>query len=69
MPRTAPRDAPGDDLPALGDEVAKTADILVVDEVDLVRAKLADLPPAEPPALDGLLRGGNGWFLLDALVS
>jgi len=60
MPRTATRDASGDDLPALGDEVAKATDILVVDEVDFVRAELADLPPTEPAALERLLRRGNG---------
>ena len=60
VPRAAARDAPGDDLPALGDEVAEPANIFVVDQVDLVRAELADLSPAEPPTLDGFLGGGNG---------
>jgi hypothetical protein len=60
MPSAAARDASGDDLSALGDEVAEATDVLVVDEVDLVRAEFADLAPAEPAALDRLLRRGNG---------
>jgi len=60
MARAAPRDAPGNDLPALGDEVPKATDILVIDEIDPVRTEFADLPPAEPAALDRLLRRGNG---------
>src|SRR2546425_7600385 len=67
MPGTATRDTSGDDLPALGDEVAKATDILVVDEVNLVRAEFADLPPTEPAALDRLLRRGNGELLLETL--
>jgi hypothetical protein len=50
-------DAPWNDLAALADEVLQAPDVFVVDEVDLLRAELADLAPAEPPALDGLLRG------------
>jgi len=60
MPGTASRDTPGNDFPALGDEVAETTDVLVVHEVDLVRAEFADLPPTESAALDRLLRRGNG---------
>src|SRR5262249_2953016 len=63
VPRTTARDPPGDDLAAFGDEVAEPADILIVDEIDLVRAELAALAPAEPPTLDGLLRRGNGSLL------
>jgi hypothetical protein len=64
MPRAATRDATGNDLAALTDEASQTPDILVVDQVDLVRAELADLPPAEPAALDGLLGcRGNGSLL------
>jgi len=60
MPGTTSRDTPRNDFPALGDEVAKAADVLVVDEVNLVRAEFANLPPTEPAALDRLLRRGNG---------
>jgi len=60
MPGTTSRDTSRNDLPALGDEVAKATDVLVVDEVDLVRTEFADLPPTEPAALDRLLRRGNG---------
>jgi len=62
--RAAAGDAPWDDLAALGDEGPQPADILVVDEVDLVRAELADLAPAEAPALDGFLGRWNGSILL-----
>jgi len=61
--RAAAGDAARNDLPALGDETTQTPDVLVVDEVDLVRAELADLPPAEPTALDGLRCRGNGLLL------
>src|SRR5258705_4434478 len=53
VPGTAARDAPGNDLASLADEAPETAHVLVVDEIDLVHAELADLPPAEPAALDG----------------
>src|SRR5262245_3730164 len=68
MPGTTSRDTPRNDFPALGDEVAKAADVLVVDEVNLVRAEFADLPPTEPAALDRLLRRGNGLLLLERLA-
>src|SRR5258705_10226454 len=64
VPGTAARDAPGNDLASLADEAPETAHVLVVDEIDLVHAELADLPPAEPAALDGLLGcRGNGSLL------
>src|SRR6478672_7630262 len=40
-------DAPRQDLAALGHERTDQLDVLVVDVVDLVRAELADLAPAE----------------------
>jgi hypothetical protein len=49
-----------DDLPAFGDEAFEAADVLVIDEVDLVRAELADFAAAEAPALQRLLGRGNG---------
>jgi hypothetical protein len=54
MAGAAARDAARRDLPALRDEVAEPADVLVVDQVDAVDAELANLAPAEPAALDGL---------------
>jgi hypothetical protein len=54
--RAAARDTAWNDLAALAHEAAETAHVLVIDEIDLVGAKLTDLPPAEPAALDGLLR-------------
>jgi len=60
MSGTTPGDPTRNDLPALGHEIAETADVLVIDEVHLVRAELADLPPAKPPALEWLLGCGNG---------
>src|SRR6267142_1594447 len=62
--RAAARDPARDDLAALGHQAAQAAHVLVVDEVDLVSAELADLPPAEPAALDGLLNRGNRSALL-----
>jgi hypothetical protein len=57
-------DAPRNDLAALADEAPQTSDVLEVDEIDLVDAELADLPPSEPAALDGLLGcRGNGSLL------
>jgi len=53
--RAAPRDPARDDLATVADEASEPAHILVVDEVNFVGAKLADFPPAEPAALDGLL--------------
>src|SRR3954471_23764703 len=46
------RDAPGADLAAIGDELAQSGDVLVVDELDLVAAVLAGLATAAAgPAL------------------
>src|SRR5205814_3787428 len=56
----APRNAARDDLATLADEVPEPAHVLVVEDVDLVSAELADLPPAEPPTLYGLLNCRNG---------
>jgi hypothetical protein len=61
---TAARDTARDDLAALGDEVPQPADVLVVDEIELVRAELADLAPSEAAAFRGLRGRGNGWVLL-----
>jgi hypothetical protein len=55
MPRAAPGNPPWDDLAALTHEASQSADVLVVDEVDLVDAELTDFAPAEPAAFDGLL--------------
>jgi len=55
MSRAAPRDPPRDDLAALAHEAAQPADVLVVDQVDLVDAELTDFAPAEPATFDGLL--------------
>jgi hypothetical protein len=49
--RTTARDPARNDLAALGYEAAEPTHIFVVDEVDLVRAELANLPPPEPAAL------------------
>src|ERR1043166_8955972 len=62
--RAAARDPARDDLAALGHQAAQAAHVLVVDEIHLVSAELADLPPAEPAALDGLLNRGNRSALL-----
>src|SRR3989441_1097063 len=61
--RAAPRDPARDDLAAVADEASEPAHILVVDEVNFVGAKLADFPPAEPAALDGLLDCRNRSLL------
>src|SRR6185436_7658786 len=45
---------------ALRDEAAETTHVFVVDEVDLVRAELANLPASETTPLDRLLSWGNG---------
>src|SRR5687767_4834705 len=58
--RAAARDAAGNDLAPLGDEAAQPAHVLVVDEIDLVRAELTDLPSPEPATLDWLADRGNG---------
>src|SRR5262249_30646531 len=68
MTRAAAGDAARNDLAALAHEAAEAAHVFVVDEVDLVGAELTDLPPAEPAALDGLLRcRGNGSLLFSWL--
>src|SRR5713226_10283178 len=54
VPRAAAGDAARGDLAALGHEVLQPAHVLVVDELHLVHAELADLAPAEPAPLDGL---------------
>src|SRR5262245_15928053 len=59
MARAAARDPAWDDLAALGDEAPQPTHVLVIDEVDLVRAELANLPPSEPAALHGLLNRRN----------
>src|SRR5262249_27221415 len=48
--RAGARDAPRQDLAALGDERPDQLHVLVVDVVDLVRAELADLAAAEQRA-------------------
>ena len=60
----ASRDAARGDLAALRDEVAKTANVLVVDQADPVDTKLANLAATEPAPLDGLSTWRNGLFLL-----
>src|SRR4029453_14203326 len=65
MTRAAPRDAPGGDLAALGDEAAQAAGGLVVDEAHLVHTELADLAPAEPATLHRLRCRRNGSLLLE----
>src|SRR5438270_2095004 len=57
--RAGARDPPRQELAALGDERTDQLDDLVVDVVDLVRAELADLAPAEQRAALALflLRG------------
>src|SRR4030088_1896849 len=64
MPGAAPRDATRGDLATLRDEVAKPANILVVDEADAIDAELANLAATEPAPLDGLSTWRNGLFLL-----
>src|SRR3970040_602441 len=64
MARAAARDAARDDLAALGDEAAQAAHVLVIDEADLGRTALANLPPPEPAALHGLLDRRNRSALL-----
>src|SRR5205823_3385595 len=68
VPRAAARDASRDDLPPLGHEIPQAAHVLVIDQVDAVRAELADLAPAKAAALHGLLRCGNGSTLLSVAV-
>src|SRR3954471_5866520 len=47
-----PGDAPGADLPAVGDELPQGRDVLVVDELDLVAAERARLAPAGAASRD-----------------
>src|SRR6266571_2416723 len=54
--RAGPEHPPGEHLAALGDERGQELHVLVVDVVDLVRAELADLAPAEEVALALVLR-------------
>src|SRR5262245_27092945 len=60
MPRAAAGDAARNDLAALGHEAAEATHVFVVDEVDLVRAELANLPASKATPLDWLLSWGNG---------
>src|SRR4029450_6695754 len=62
-------DAARNDLAALADEAPQTAHVLEVDDIDLVHAELADLPPSEPAALDGLLGCRGDGSLLPLLSS
>jgi hypothetical protein len=64
MAGAASRDAARGDLAALRDEVAESANILVVDQADPVDAELANLAATEPTPLDGLSSWRNGLFLL-----
>src|SRR5206468_5730195 len=57
---TAPRDPPWRDLSPLRDEPPESADVLVVDETDLVHAELADFAAAKAAPLDGLPCWWNG---------
>src|SRR3981081_2671174 len=50
MHRACARDAPREDLAALGNERADQLHILVIDVVDLVRTELADLATTEQRA-------------------
>src|SRR5438445_3030257 len=50
---------PGQDLAPLGHEPREQLHVLVVDVVDLVRAELADLPPAEQVALARVLAAAS----------
>src|SRR5262249_23040513 len=45
--RAGARDAPRQDLAALGDEALQQLDVLPVDVLELLRAELADLAPAD----------------------
>src|SRR5207247_9406678 len=64
MTCTAPGDPPWSDLPPLRYEVRQPANILVIDELDLVHAELTNLAPAEPAPLDWLARWRNLSILL-----
>src|ERR1700674_5531952 len=51
MERAGPGDAPRQDLAALRDEALQHLDVLPIDVLDLLRAELADLPPAHEELL------------------
>src|SRR5688572_17502912 len=57
MLRTGAGNPPRQHLATLGDEAGQQLDVLVVDVVDLVRAELADLAPAEESAATALRAG------------
>src|SRR5712692_1772524 len=63
VPRAAAGDAARGDLAALGHEVLEPTHVLVVDELHLIHAELADLAPAKPAPLDGLASGRNSSLL------
>src|SRR5262249_16188241 len=60
VPRATAGDATRNDLTALSDEAAEATHVFVVDEVDLVRTELANLPASKATPLDWLLSWGNG---------
>jgi hypothetical protein len=64
VPRAAAGDTARDDLAALGDEAAEAPHVFVVDEIDLVRAELANFAAPEAATLDRFLSWGNGLLLL-----
>jgi hypothetical protein len=64
MPCAAAGDPARNDFAALGDEAAEATHVFVVDEVDLVRAELANFSAPEAAALDRFLSWGNGLLLL-----
>jgi hypothetical protein len=51
MPGTVARDAPWKDFPPLGHIAAQTAGFFVVDPIDLIDAKRADLPSASTASI------------------
>src|SRR5712692_1684603 len=62
VPRTGPGDAPRQDLAAIADKPAQPRNLLVIDVVDLLRAKRADLamlPLRSPRTACGLF--SYGW--------
>jgi hypothetical protein len=64
VPGATSGDPARNDLAALGDEAAEATHVFVVDEVDLVRAELANFSAPEAAALDRFLSWGNGLLLL-----
>src|SRR5688572_19681412 len=60
VPGAAARDAAGNDLAALRDEVAQPTNVLVIDELQLVRTELTDLAPPEAATLHRLRWTRNG---------